>query len=251
MSYVELHFHLLAGVDDGPASIEESVALAAAAAAQGTSTIVATPHVSTRRGADPLAIGDRVRELRERLAAERVGVSVLPGGELDHGLVGRLSQRELEAIANGPRGARWLLVESPLAGFGPGFTAATEELRRRGFGVVLAHPERARGAGGHAWRRTVMHELDRGSVLQVNAWSLAGRHGDAARDAACELLRSRQATVVASDAHGRRRPPGLPLAIERARATGLSVGDARQLAAGTPRRLLAHGLSAPPFAAAA
>ena len=243
MSNVELHFHLLAGVDDGPASIDESVALAATAVSQGTGTIVATPHVSSRRGADPLAVGDCVRELRERLAGEHVEVAVLPGGELDHALIGSLTQRELDAIANGPRGARWLLVESPLAGFGSAFTAATDDLRRRGFGVVLAHPERARGAGGDSWREVIVHELDRGSLLQVNAWSLAGCHGDAAREAACELLRNRRATVLASDAHGGVRAPALPLAVERAAAAGLRPLDARRLAAGNPRRLIDRGLS--------
>jgi protein-tyrosine phosphatase len=65
--------------------------------------------------------------------------------------VGRLGQAELETIASGPPGRRWLLVEAPFDGLGDGFMVATGELRARGFGVVIAHPERSPGIlQGHA-----------------------------------------------------------------------------------------------------
>ena len=75
MSYAEIHFHLLPGIDDGPSSIEESVALAAAAAAEGTRTIVATPHVHPMFDTDVSTLPDRVEEVRARLAAERIRIS--------------------------------------------------------------------------------------------------------------------------------------------------------------------------------
>ena len=64
MSYAEVHFHLLPGIDDGPSSIEESIALAVAAAAEGTRTIVATPHVHPQHVTDPSTLPDRVHEVR-------------------------------------------------------------------------------------------------------------------------------------------------------------------------------------------
>src|SRR5919201_5432051 len=142
MSYVEIHFHLLPEVDDGPATTEASVRLAEAAASDGTGTIVATPHVRSDFLTDVSDLPERVREVQQALDRERIAVRVLPGGELGYDMVGRLTQPELEVLAQGPPGCRWLLVESPFAGFGPDFPAATDELRDRGFGVVVAHPER-------------------------------------------------------------------------------------------------------------
>ena len=143
MSYVELHFHLLPAVDDGPASIDESLALARAAVADGTSTIVATPHVHPQHIVAPSEIPACVRELDERLRLEHIPLRVLPGGELAHDMVGRLSGGSLETIAHGPPGRRWLLLESPFDGLDGRFTAAADELRRRGFAVLVAHPERS------------------------------------------------------------------------------------------------------------
>src|SRR3954467_9560020 len=91
MSYADIHFHLLPGVDDGPSTMDESVALAAAAVADGASTVVATPHVRTGFLTDVSDLPDRVRELSDRLAHERIGLAVRRGAELGHDMVGRLS----------------------------------------------------------------------------------------------------------------------------------------------------------------
>jgi len=88
MSYTELHFHLLPGVDDGPSSIEESVALAAAAAEEGTRTIVATTHVHPSYPTDVSSLPARVEEVVDRLRRERIRVRVICGGELSHRMVG-------------------------------------------------------------------------------------------------------------------------------------------------------------------
>src|SRR3954471_4136430 len=105
MSYADIHFHLLPGVDDGPSSMDESVALAAAAVADGTSVVVATPHVRPGFLTDVSELPDRVRELEDRLAREQIGLAVRRGAELGHDMVGRLSQAELDSVAHGPLGA--------------------------------------------------------------------------------------------------------------------------------------------------
>src|SRR3954469_2308729 len=156
MSYADIHFHLLPGVDDGPSTMDESVALAAAAVADGTTVVVATPHVRTRFLTDVSELPDRVRELQDRLAREEIGLAVRRGAQLGHDMVGRLSQAELDSVAHGPPGAPWLLVETPFVASGDEFTAATDELRDRGFAVVVAHPERARDSFGASALR---HEL--------------------------------------------------------------------------------------------
>lgn len=239
----ELHFHLLPGVDDGPATMADSLELAHAAVADGSSIAVATPHVRHGGVLEPLLLPGLVAELRARLAGEGIPLEVHCGGELDHEFAGRLGQHELQTIAHGPAGARWLLVEAPFEGIGEDFHAATAELRGRGFGVLIAHPERSADAlldGGAGLRR----ELAAGSLAQVNAMSLVGAHGDEVRDAAAELVLAGDVTAIASDAHGPSRPPALSLARAALAALELPPATIRQLTWAAPRQLLARGIGA-------
>jgi protein-tyrosine phosphatase len=248
MSYADIHFHILPGVDDGPSSMDESVALAAAAVADGTRVVVATPHVRSGDLTEVSDLPDRVRELEERLAREGIGLAVRRGAELGHDMVGRLSQGELDSVAHGPPGGRWLLVEAPFVASGDEFTAATDELRDRGFAVVVAHPERARDCLG---TMALPHELSSGSMLQVNAGSLVGRHGPEAFEKAHAMLRAGQVGLIGSDAHGGRRQPALTLAVAACGQAGMAPQDAQRLVSATPHRLLERGLYVPAPALAA
>jgi protein-tyrosine phosphatase len=241
MSYTEIHFHLLPGIDDGPSSIEESVELAAAAAAEGTRTIVTTPHVHPQFVSEPDMLPDLVRAVRARLAAHRIPIELRCGGELDLGMVGRLSDAELDTIAHGPPGRRWVLLEAPLRGLTDSYSVAAEELRERGFAVVVAHPERALGRDQSGWR-AVERELAAGSPLQINAWSVAGRYGERMRTIALGLLERAPRAVIASDAHGGQRMPALGLALDALVEAGISRADATRFIADGPRELLEHGV---------
>lgn len=176
MGFVEIHFHLLPGVDDGPQTLLDAVDLARMAARDGTRTIVTTPHVNSNVALDVSTVPARVREVAGRLRRERIPVRLWAGGELAHDMVERLAPRELEDIAQGPPGNRWLLLEAPLSGLDERFTAAADELRGRGFGVVVAHPERSLTQSAGGWR-AIEHELQAGSAMRLTAWSIAGLHG--------------------------------------------------------------------------
>lgn len=247
LSYVELHFHLLPGVDDGPTGIDDSLALASAAVSDGTAIIVATPHVHTQHIVDPTQIPARVEELVRRLRREGIQLEVLPGGELAHDLVGRLSNVQLELIAQGPRGHRWLLLEAPFAGLDDEFKAAADELRQRGFAITLAHPERA--AQSPTTKAMLEHELVAGSALQLTAGSFAGVYGESVRAAAFQLLSATRRVVIASDAHGDTRMPALRSALDDLAAAG--HGDSARFVSAIPRALLEHGLRARPLMRAA
>ena len=147
MAYVDLHFHLLPGVDDGPGDMDASLELARAAVAEGTDTVVATPHVRARPGiTDPVEIHARVLELRFALAAARIPLEVRCGGELGHELVGRHAPERAGADrAGADRGALAARGDAVPRGR-PDFHEATAELRDRGFGVLVAHPERSADA---------------------------------------------------------------------------------------------------------
>jgi protein-tyrosine phosphatase len=163
-------------------------------------------------------------------------------------MVERLSDAELDTIAHGPRGRRWVLLEAPLRGLGDGYSVAADELRSRGFAVVVAHPERAFGQAEAAWR-VIEHELAAGSALQINAWSVAGLYGDRVRATAAALLQRGPRTVIASDAHGAERMPSLRLALDTLTRAGFP--DPQRLVRDAPYGLLEHGLAVAPDALAA
>jgi protein-tyrosine phosphatase len=241
MSHAEIHFHLLPGIDDGPLSIEETVALAAAAAADGTRTIVATPHVHPVYDTDVRTLPSRVDKVRARLAEERIPIDVRCGAEIAHSMVGRVSDPELETIAHGPVGRRWVLLEAPLAGLEDDYTLAADEIRERGFGVVVAHPERSMIKTGEVGWRVIEHELAAGSAVQINAWSVAGLYGERMRTTALSLLRRAPRAVIASDAHGGPRMPALGMALDALAANG--VADPLRFVDAGPRELLEQGLA--------
>lgn len=237
----DLHFHALPGVDDGPKTMEEAVELARAAVEDGTRTIVATPHMRDSRVEE---LPGRVSELRARLAADGVDVDVLCGGELDHDDVGRLSDGELATVSVGPPEAPWLLLEAPLWGpYVDELQAAHAELHQRGYGVVLAHPERCPALFDEGWQP--LRALAARSVLQVNATSLTGAHGPEMRERALELARSGLRAVVGSDAHRVTRGPGLSAAADALIAAGVDPQTATRLTDTGPVALLREGVATP------
>jgi protein-tyrosine phosphatase len=230
---VDLHCHLLPGVDDGPQWLDESVEYARAAVAAGTRTIVATPHVEQ---VDVHELPERVDEVRAALAEERIDLHVEVGGELKPQSVGVLTAEELEIIAHGPRGARWLLYEVPFAGVDDDFLDGAHELRRRGYALLLAHPERSRGIleGG-------LERLDplvrSGALIAANVGPLSGRESEPRWLAARHLLERDGIDLVATDAHPPRRPYQL-------RDVAGMTGDAHgRLTSRTPGALLREGIA--------
>ncbi len=239
---MDLHCHLLPGVDDGPDTMQDAVAYAAAAYEAGTTTIVATPHVEL---VDVAELPDRVQEVRDALRAEGIDLRVEVGGELKPQSIGDLDGDDLEIIAHGPPGARWLLYEVPFdgvdAGGGPGFVAGAQELRDRGYGLLLAHPERSRDILP-AGLETLDAELLAGAVVAANVGPLLGRETAERHTAAIEILRRGTVGVIATDAHAPSRP--WTLAMGR-RAVLDATGDAvlaEGLTAANPAALLRDGI---------
>lgn len=239
MSYTELHFHVLPGVDDGPQTMAETIELVRAAADEGTRTITATPHIMPNEVSDPSILPERVDEVNAALRAAAVPVEVLCGGELSHPMVARLSHQDLQVIAHGPPDRRWLLLEAPLHGLDQEFTEAAQELRSQGFGILIAHPERAVAAVPDAWP-IIEAEIEAGCGVQINAWSLDGHHGDLAREVAIRAIRTAPVAVLASDAHSLRRPPSLRLGMDRLREIGIARPE--WFVDTAPRALLDEGL---------
>jgi protein-tyrosine phosphatase len=239
VEFTDLHCHLLPGVDDGPRTIDESLEYASAAAAAGTTTIVATPHVEL---VDVAELPDRVRTLRAALEDAGVALDVRCGGELKHFSIPGLSDADLETIAHGPPGARWLLYEVPFEGADEDFVAGARELRARGFGLLLAHPERSEGIVDRGLP-VIEALLDDGALVAANTGPLIGREGADRRHAAELLLRRGVPGVVATDAHAPRRPYTLAMACDAVAEVTGRPDLARRLVAEAPARLLADGMT--------
>jgi protein-tyrosine phosphatase len=205
---IDLHFHLLPEIDDGPGDWQEAVELACAASRCGVELVVATPHVSPVYPNRAAGIAQALAELQRHLRSEeRAAVEVVGGGEVAASVVAELGEAELQALTLG--GSRWVLLEPPTApGGGFALRSAVSRLRSLGLRCVIAHPERS---GTLAREPRLVSELAAaGALFSVTAGSLVGRFGSAARRFALQLAGEGLMHNVASDAHDLdRRPPGI------------------------------------------
>jgi protein-tyrosine phosphatase len=177
---IDLHCHLLPGIDDGPATLEGSVAIARAAAAKGTRTIVATPHVSARYPNAAGAISRLAEEVARRLADEHIELAVHPGAEIAMDRTVDLSAEELDRLTLGK--GPWLLVESPFSPMTVGIDLLLSGLLRRGHHIVLAHPERC--PAFHRDPELLRRLVQEGLLVSVTAGSLVGQFGNQAKRSA-------------------------------------------------------------------
>ena len=187
--------------------------LARAAVAAGTSTIVATPHVSWDYANDSVAIAEQVDRVNARLAGEGLALEIRRGAEIAMTRAGDLSDAELSALSLG--GGPWLLVECPFTTVAAGFETLLTALQDRGHSIVLAHPERCPGFQREP--QALMRLVDAGMLTSITAGSLVGRFGRDVRRFAARLVDEGVAHNVASDAHDHsRRPPGMAEELKQA-----------------------------------
>ena len=242
MSYVDLHLHLLPGVDDGAQDEAASLTHARRLASEGVREVTVTPHVNGWWPLDIATIPERTADLADALERNGIGVRIRPGGELDARFARTLTDDELELIAQGPPGSRWLLVEAPFRGLDETFAADCESIAARGFGIVLAHPERARGAETADGDAALTRLLQAGALAQVNVCSLLGNNGLDVQETAVSLLRGGRAYVIASDGHPGTRDHTVALGFVLALRAGASSVQAWRLTQDNPRFLLMHGI---------
>jgi protein-tyrosine phosphatase len=215
---IDLHAHILPGLDDGPPTIEDALVMARAAADAGTRAVATTCHVNHFSGLGPGEIGAGRAALAERLADEGVELDLLPGGEVAHERLPDLDDEDLRRLALG--GGPYVLLECPFTPVDGLMDPIVADLQRRGFRVLLAHPERSATFQRDPARLAAL--VERGALAQVTAGSFTGDFGETPRRAALTMLERGIVHVLASDAHDAvHRPPDL-------RAVGGSV-DAAQV----------------------
>jgi protein-tyrosine phosphatase len=238
---IDLHCHVLPGLDEGPRDLDEAVAMVAALAADGIDTAVATPKLHERQFAGVSAeLRGRAGELEE-LSGRRV--AIVPGAEVTLPWLVEATQVEIRNASLGGRGEA-LLVEVPHGPLPLGFEDGVRELLATGYRVVLAHPEVS--AGFQRAPRRLAGLVDDGALLQVTARALV-RAGGATPSAALarDLVADGLCHVLATDAHsaGPWRAPDLRRGVlEAARLAG---ARAECMVTDAPRAIL-EGLPLPP-----
>jgi protein-tyrosine phosphatase len=195
---IDLHSHILPGLDDGARTIEDSLDIARAAVADGITAIAGTPHVRDDYPTDPGVMEDCVAELRAELERAEIPLDVRTGGEIDVDWLRKLSVGELRRFGLGGN-PRYLLVETPYYGWPLGLAKQLVALHGEGVTAVLAHPER--NAEVQADLERVVPLVRAGTLVQVTAASVDGRVGRRAQTCALELIEYGLAHLVASDAH--------------------------------------------------
>ncbi|OQX17590.1 MAG: hypothetical protein BWK76_10320 [Desulfobulbaceae bacterium A2] len=229
---IDLHCHILPGVDDGALDMDEALSMAEIAVQDGIRVTMATPHVRGEVPLPPAEIHERVDRLNGMLRDRAIPLEVLAGAEV-------YFQTPPDTFAAyGLAGTRYVLLEFPHHFLPTNADSIVFALRQRGLNPIIAHPER---------NDTVVEKPDvllplikPGVLTQITAASLTGEMGPDVRRCAVHLLRLGVVRLIATDSHSaKRRTPRLS---EGLRVAAKIVGQvkAQEMVQGTPQRII-HG----------
>jgi len=201
---VDIHSHILHGLDDGAASFDISLAMAKLALASGTTDLVATPHANTFYNYQPEEISERIRQLQQAIG---------DGLKIHRGCDFHLSAQNIQWALREParfsvNGLNYLLVEFPELALFQGIEQIFSELKSAGLTPIITHPERNRHLAGDV--AGLRRWVEGGIPLQITAQSLTGGFGPEPARWCWDALNEGLVHFVASDAHDAvHRPPNL------------------------------------------
>ena len=195
---IDLHSHILPGVDDGARSLQESVEIAIAAAGDGTTVMAATPHVRDDFPTTATTMEQLVLELSEILREKGIELQILGGAEIAISRLQALDADELRRLGLGGN-PRYLLIEFPYLGWPLSLENEILNFRQLGITPVLAHPERNPQVQEAPARIAPL--VAAGALVQLTAASIDGRLGRRNRKTAQALITAGHAHLIASDAH--------------------------------------------------
>jgi len=199
VNMIDLHSHMLPGLDDGPERLEESLEMAAVYVNAGFSRVAATPHWVGGSAWQPSAekVLKWVAGFREALAKQSISLEVVPGMEvaMTMGISSLIQTGKVLSL----NGSKFVLVEPPFQQLPVGWEQIFFELSAAGHRVLLAHPERC----SHLAREPeiIQDMIDTGVGIQVNWKSLFGRYGKTIQETAWSFLEGGLAHVLATDGH--------------------------------------------------
>jgi len=238
---IDLHCHILPGVDDGAGDLDDSIAMARVAAADGIEAVCATPHIRHDHDVRIAELAGRVESLNARLGEEGVAVEILTGGEVAETAVESLSAGELSRVALGDGG--WILLEPAPGPLGDQLLRRVAGLADRGHRALIAHPERHLSVDLFERLAALVRE---GALVQATA-DFFLREEMAAGMAA--IAEAGLVHVIASDAHSSLggRPLRLGPAAERLGAIDAVAPHLEWMLTTAPRAIVTAAPLNPPF----
>lgn len=195
---IDLHAHLLPGVDDGPRTLEEALDILRSMQEDGVRAVTATPHVRDDWPTTAERMHAEVGALRDAALAAAIDIDLLPGGEIALTRLAMLSAEERAAFGLGGNPAL-LLLEFPYVGWPIGLEDIVFRLRTHNVVPLLGHPERNPQVQADPER--LEGAVRGGALVQLTAASVDGRLGARSRKCAFRLVELQLAHVLASDAH--------------------------------------------------
>lgn len=236
---IDLHSHVLPGLDDGADEIEGSVDMALEAAALGITALAATPHVRDDYPTTVDQMRDAVALVRKVLLERRIDLEILPGAEISFDRLHLLDTEDLRPFGLGGS-PNYVLVELPFFGWPLNTAEELRRLRERGFTAVLAHPERNSSVQDSPQHLAEL--VQAGALVQLTAASITGGFGAAAARSSKTLLSAGLAHLIATDTHrAKGRGTSLAPALESLRDPAL----ARWLTTDVPAAIV-EGSKIPP-----
>ncbi|MFC1549263.1 tyrosine-protein phosphatase [Nitrospirota bacterium] len=216
---IDIHCHILPGIDDGPKTMDESVSMARMAVEDGVTDIVATPHINFEL-TDPARIQTMVSELNSRLEEESISLKVHAGADvsavIDPALVGAYTVN----------GSRYVLLEFPYGRIPASARATVFRFASSGLRPIITHPERNWSVISNP--ALVLELIESGALVQVTAGSITGEFGPESEACANRLLKDGYVHFIASDAHSPLRRK--PLLSEAVGMAGKIIGEIAALA---------------------
>jgi protein-tyrosine phosphatase len=225
LQFIDIHFHILPEVDDGPKNLQQALEMARVALAEGISTIIATPHPDFDKGVGGLEETTRlVDEFRgQLLKAGIIGLNIVAGTEayLEPDVLERLEKNQLITLNS----SRYLLLEFPPINAPINIENFIFLIRNAGYVPVIAHPERYRYVQDNP--ECLANLVRLGCLSQVTAGAVWGKFGKRCQKTAEILIRHNLCHLLASDAHNPDvRPPGFSLCIpELERLAGVGAAE--------------------------
>jgi protein-tyrosine phosphatase len=216
---IDLHAHILPGIDDGPRSLEEALEMARLAVADGITTMVATPHLFRRKSVEfrelnrPDVIRQAVARLNEKLREEEINLTILPGCEIPLFIdIIKFIDDQLILTINDTE--RYICLEMPDTVIPPATDDIIFQLKSRGITPIITHPER--NLIFYEMPDKLRRFISLGCLAQITARSLTRGFGWGVSRFAKRLVRNGLVHLMASDAHNvAKRPPGMGDALKK------------------------------------
>uniref|UniRef100_A0A7C3V2I0 protein-tyrosine-phosphatase n=1 Tax=Desulfobacca acetoxidans TaxID=60893 RepID=A0A7C3V2I0_9BACT len=238
---IDLHAHILPGIDDGPRSLEDALEMARLAAADGITTMVATPHLFRRKSVElnglnhPETIRQAVRHFQEKLAEEQISLTILPGCEspLFPEIIKFVDDQKILTINDL---GRYLCLEMPETVIPPAVEDLVFQLNARGITPIITHPER--NLVFYEMPEKLRRLISLGCLAQITARSLTRGFGWGVARFTKKLVREGLVHLMATDAHSvKNRPPLMEEAFKKLRKL---VGQSRawDMVATVPERII-------------